>query len=398
MVRDRRRSRRRRAVGREVRHVVVVGAAAAVVVVLAAGAVASVGPASVTFHRTLAAGFAALASPIAVRSDATGTELQAATAGVGATTRPALFAALDRLATDAADEAGQMDAAGSPPTAGGASRGCVAAMDARATATATIRDALEGLLGGPTGTGGAAGDQPSAVRALTGAGSLLVGADSSWAACRSALRAQSGAARMPASAWVPDAAAWATDAVTAYVATFAVLPGLAPAPALAITVVTPVPAPVVNGPGPGVVPTTSSLVLHVVVSNNGNVDEAGMRVSATATPLGSPAGAGATSVQGPALDVASGQAATVTLPGLGVQAGRTYAVTVTALDASGAGRASDAFTIMVAAPPPTTTTTTTTTAPARTTTTVPGRTTTTVRHASGPARGGRGGTAGPSAP
>ena len=360
------------------------------ILVLVVGVAASVGPASATYHHTLAGGFASMASPIATRSNATGAALQQTMSASGQSTRPTLFGDLDRIAADAADQARQMDAAASPPPAGGASTGCVRAMDERAVAAASIRDALEAVLGGRTGTGAAAGDQPTAVRALQSAASRLAAADAAWETCQGALASQSRAARVPASTWVADARFWSPADLSGFVAAFMVQRALAPAPRLALTALTTVPAPVTGTPGPGVVPPTSSLVVRVVVSNTGNVDQAGVRVSATAAAPGVAASSSSASV-----DVAAGQSVAVTLPPMGVTPGGTYAVSTTAVDAAGAARSSAATTVSVATPPPTTTTTTTT--PARTTTTTaPGRTTTTTRHAAPRNRGG--GTAGSSAP
>jgi hypothetical protein len=372
--------------GRETTRVVALAAGAALVVVLVVGSVANIGPASAPFHRTLAQGFAALATPIAARSNATGAELAATMSGVASTTRPLLFSALDRLAADAADESRQMDAAGSPPVVGGASQGCLSALTARAAGTAEVRDALEGYLGGPTGTSATAGDQPSALRLLGAAGTAMAGSDASWAACRAALLHQARGARVPKSVWVGDPATWDPGALGAFVSAVGRIRVLAAAPHLAVVALTTVPPVVVGGPGPGVLAPvfstgcgcwTGSLVLRVVVANQGNVDEQGVRVAAGAATVGPGAPPGA--AVGTTISVPVGLSQAVDLPPIAVKPGGTYTVLVTASDTAGGAPASATVTVTVAVPPPTTTTTTT--APPRSTTTVPGRTTTTTRHA-----------------
>jgi len=342
-----------------------------VVVVVAIGSIAHVGPASVPFQRSVARGFATLATPIAGSSNATGADLASAMSGVSATTRGALFTSLDQAAADASDQSRQMAAAGSPPTAGGTSQGCVTAMASRARGSADVREAIEGVLGGPTGTSATADDEPSAVRLLEAAASDFGQADSAWAACRTALRRQAGAARVPVSVWESDPSIWAPTAIREYVAGIVGLPDLVPAADLVIVTLTTVPSALVSGPGPGVLPPSAGLVLVVVVSNRGNVDEPGVRVAAVASAVGGGP------VPGPAVrtsvDVAVGQSRAVTLPAITVRPGGTYAVTVTATGEAGGPSPVATLTVAISSPPATTTTTlsvpTTTTAVARTTTT-----------------------------
>jgi hypothetical protein len=391
MPRDRRRSRRRRHSGLDLVRLLALLAGVALVVVLVVGSLASVGPASATFHRTLAQGFATLATPLAASSNATGAELFATLDDVGSLSRPDLFSRLDAAASDAAAQARAMAEAGSPAVPGGASAGCVRAMADRAAAVTALRDGIEQVLGGRTGSSGTAGDQPSALRLVVPAGARIAAADAEWAACRGALTARWRGARVPQSVWVTGTGAGAADAgaMTALVATVLGSRALEARPALAITNLTTDPSPVVSGPGPGVVPPTMTLVAHLLVVNTGNVDVAGVRVTGTLTGPGA-GGPGTSS----AVDVAAGRSVAVTLPPLGVRPGATYSLSVVGVDASGAQRASATTVLAVAAPPPTTTTTV---PPRTTTTTAPGRTTTTTRHALAPS-GRHGGTSGPPAP
>ncbi len=374
LVRDRRRSRRRR-VGRNRTTIVALGVGAVVVAVVVVGSIAHVGPASVPFQGSVARGFATLATPIARSSNATGADLASTMSGVAATTRDALFTSLDQAAADASDQSHQMAAAGSPPTAAGTSQGCVTAMAGRAQGSADVRDGIEGVLGGPTGTSATADDEPSAVRLLEAAGSDFARADAAWAACRTALRRQASGARVPESAWVSDQSAWATVAVQGYVAGLVGLPGLAPAPDLVIVTLTTVPSALVSGPGPGVLPPSASLVLVVVVSNHGNVDEPRVRVAAEASAVGGGPAPGP--AVGTRVDVAVGQSQAVTLPAISVRPGGTYAVTVTASGESGGPSPVATLTVAISSPPATTTTTVV----VPTTTTVVERTTTTTRRA-----------------
>ncbi|HYA69229.1 MAG TPA: hypothetical protein VED63_10895 [Acidimicrobiales bacterium] len=356
MVRDRRRSRRRRAGGRSRTRVAagVVGAAAGVVLLV--GSIASIGPASVPFQRTIASGFAELATPIARASTATGARLAATLAATASSTRPALFAALDESVADAAGEASQMAAAGTPPAAAGSSGGCVAALWDRARGAAETRDGIEGVLGGPTATSARADDQPTALRTLSTAGALFAESDTLWEGCRVALRHQTKLARVPISVWVVDPAFWETAVLQGFVEALVGLPGLAPAPHLAISALTTAPPAVGPAGAPGVLPPSSSLVVVVVLSNTGNVDERGIRVEAAASAIGAgpPPGRGVTRI----VDVEHGKSLVVTLPGISIRPGGTFDVVVTAVDAAGGVSPSASLTVEIS-PPPTTTTPTT---------------------------------------
>jgi len=315
--------------------------------VLVVGSIASIGPASVPFQRTVARGFAELATPVALSSNATGAALASTLQSVATTTRTALFAALDRAAGEAAGEASQMAAAGSPPAAGGASESCVAAMADRDRGAADVRDGIEGVLGGSTGTSATADDQPTALRLLTMARTLFGDSDIRWAACRDALLLQAHRARVPVSVWV-QGPSWGAGELTDLVEVLVGLSGLRPASDLAIVAVATVPPAVMGPSGPSVLPPSSSLVLAVVLANKGNVDELGVRVSAGATVVGPGPAPGRGVVR--TVDIDSGESLAVTLPAISVGPGGTYAVTITASDVAGGPSSSTSLTVSISAP------------------------------------------------
>jgi hypothetical protein len=363
MPRDRHRPRRRSAWGRDLPRLVAFAVTAALVVTVAVGAVAYVGTASAGYHRTLSRGFTTLAAPLAARSDGTGVALAYTLAGMWSTTRPALFSALDSNAAAAAREHRDVQAAASPPAPGGASVGCVDALAMRAEGTIDVQQGIEGILGGRTGTSATAGDQPTAVRLLEHAGALFVRSDASWERCRHAVSGINGGPRLPRSTWVSDPTGWLPQTLVGVVAALVQVDALRAAPRLVIGPIATSPALVLTGGAPGVVPSTSTLVLHVVVADQGNVDEHGVRVTARALPVSSSSGsAGASSAP---VDVVAGSSVAVSLPPIAVAPGVTYTVDVTAGDTAGGAPASALITLAVATPPPTTTVPpATTTAPA----------------------------------
>jgi hypothetical protein len=335
-----------------------------VVVVLAIGTATQIGPASGPDRRMIDRSFAVLAGPIVAQSDASGSALRSLLADGPSLGRTAFFSELVSIATGTAT-ASRRFAALSPPDPGGeAAERCATALAGRWGAATRIQGALEGLLGGPDGHGG--GDEASAARRLESAGVLLEVADGSWAACRRELRRAPGSARLPVSAWVRNPGVWSDTALGRFVAALVSSPSLVPVHRLALVTVSTDPASVPGASGVVVVPPTTSLQVHVVVADQGNVDEMQVSLVVTAVPQGlarAPAPVGARTALG------AGDSVTLSPPPLSVRPASSYLIDITATGATGAS-ATKSLSLRVSAVTSTTTTTTTTTTAVATTTTV----------------------------
>ena len=339
--------------------------AGAVVLAFVIGSVAEIGPSSATYRRTIDRGFAAMAASVAAESNATGSALTSLLGQAPGLERVAFFAGLDHLAADAANEQQQLDSAVPPDPADGSDAGCLSAVSARASAVGGIRQALEGLVGGATGT--TLSSPAQAENALDQAAVALAGADGSWASCRHALRSAPGRPRLASSQWIGDPHAWSEFALANLVDAVAGSGTLAARPALSISALVTDPT-FLPGPSGPVVSPTRSLSVHAVVSDTGNVEEA--HVLVTASLLGGPLGGPKPASVSQTVTVDAGDSVSVVLGSLAVVPGVSYTLEITAVPPSGAGATSTSSPLQVATIP---TTTTTTTAPTTTTTTVPKR-------------------------
>ncbi len=294
----------------------------AVVVILAVAAVAQIGPTSGPYRRTLDRGYAALAQPLVTESDASGVALFTFLHTASSLGRIAFFFDLDNLATDTATVARRYDAI-TPPDPSVAVP-CDAAIAARASAVSTVRNAMEGVIGGPTGLGVV--DESAATAAMTSAGAQLQSADASWAACRRALRHASGSALVPKSVWVRHPEVLAAGTAAHLVAAVASSPSLTPVHSIVVLAVVTDPAAVASG-STLVTPATTTLVAHVVLSNQGNVDEDGVELGGVATPQGSLA---KPVLVERTLNLAPARSTTLLLPAFTVEPGSSYTLQVVA--------------------------------------------------------------------
>jgi len=340
----------------------------ALVVVIAVGAITQIGPASGPDRRTVNRSFAALVTPIIVRSNVSGTVLSRLLADGSTLSRTTFFSDLGSIATDTADEARRFAAVTPPSPTGGVAPSCGATIDGRARIGAELRAVLEDLLGGPGGRGG--GDEAGAARTLVAAGTALMSADASWAACRRALRRAPGSARLPASRWVSDRGVWEDAAVGQFVTSLIGSASLEAVHRIAFVTVTTNPAAVPGGAGIRVLPATSTVQVEVVVADQGNVDERRVKIVVSAVPQGTaraPAPVEATA------DITAGTSVALTLANIRVRTGTSYVLDVTATTPSTGAAISMSLPLRVSVTP----TTTTTTTPATTTPTTTMATTTT---------------------
>ncbi len=297
-------------------------ALSAVVVVLGVAAVAQISSTSGPYHRTLDRGYAALAQPLAVQSNASGAAMFSFLRDASSLGRIAFFFDLDTLASDTSTLERRY-AAITPPDPSTAA-GCAAAIAARASAVSTLRSALEGVVGGRTGLGPV--DEATASTAVSSVGARLQSADASWARCRRALRRAPGSALVPTSEWMRRPGIFAPDSVGHFVAAVAGSHALTPVHRIVVLAVVTDPTAVASG-ATLVAPATTTLVTHVVLANQGNVDEQGVELGAEATPAGVQA---APVVVQRTVSLAAGRSTTMLLPAMKVEPGSSYALQVVA--------------------------------------------------------------------
>lgn len=304
-----------------------------VVVLVAVGVASQLSAASRPYRSTVDRSFAALAAPLARQSDGDGAALRALATGAPTAARQLVFEGLDSLATSTAQTASAFDALTPPQPSSGAGPLCQAALDGRAAESAAIRGAVEGLLGGPTGTGPHR-DQAGVAATLAAAAARLEAADGDWSACRRRLAGAPGRARLPRSVWIQDPGSWTPAALVALVRAMASSATLAPVHSLAVEAPALSPAPASTAGTVSVVPATATLQPSIVVVNQGNVEERDVTVTARAVPSPShPARTPAPTRT--SFAIAWGASRTLTVPPLPVTAGASYDLTVTVTPRTG---------------------------------------------------------------
>jgi len=340
MVGSGRRLRRRRAITRRLTVVLAAAGLSAIIVVLAVGAVSQISPASSSYNRTVDRGFVALATPLVAQSNSSGTLLATLLRQGPGLDRGSFFSDLDSLASQTEQQVTQLQQISPPSPALGRGSDCDKAFADRARAASSLRAALEGVLGGPTGVANGAGDQASTVSAMQAVGSSLVSDDALWAQCRSSVRKGPGSARLPVSTWVQDPSSWAPSAISDFVAAIVGSPTLVATHALTISDAVTTPAGSHGASGLGV-PATTSLGVQVVLVDTGNVDETSVGVVASLTASGAQ-GAVGTFSPGPVsprgrVDVSAGRSIALNFPSLTVSPGASYNLRVSATSPAAPG-------------------------------------------------------------
>lgn len=313
----------------------------AIVVVLVAGAVSQISPASSSYRRTIDRGYAALAATVVAQSNSSAAQLSSFLRQGPGLDRPTFFSDLDALAAQSDQQWTRLHQITPPTPAVGAASDCASAFAGRAEAAAKLRNALEGVVGGRTGSSNAVGDQAGTVATMESVASSLESDDALWAQCRSSMRRGPGSARLPASAWVPDPSLWSPVSVSNFVAAVVGSPTLVATHQLVILDAVTNPAASQGSPGAPVVPATTSLEVQAVLEDGGNVDETGVAAvasltasSAQATPGGG--SSGSVPARGP-IDLSAGRSIALTFPSLAVSPGASYTLKISATSASAAG-------------------------------------------------------------
>lgn len=330
--------------------VLVPAAVLGVVLAVFFGAVSDIGKQSASYRRTVDRGFASLAGSVAIESTASGATLQSVLTNGPSLGRIAFFSTLDTVATQTAHQAQDLSSHTSPAPATVAS--CRQALDDRAAAASDLRQAFEGALGGRTGSAPISSD--AALSEADSGVSIAAQGELAWRACQHDLSKAPGKPKLAASIWFTDPTAWSGAWVSSLLPQVTSSPSLAANSSLGIAAVSTNPNVLVAG-GTPVVPSTNALTVHVVVSNTGNVDQPGVRVTANLSG-GRVAGPSSLSAF---VALPAGRSMSVVLGPFAVVPGAGYTLSVTASPPAGAGTATSSLGLQVAAVPTTTTTTTT---------------------------------------
>jgi hypothetical protein len=293
----RRRSRRRSASRRLVATLVV-----AVLLALLIGGLTQVSSQSRSYDEGANRSLATLGGVVATESSTSAVTLRHLLSTMAGLTRPTLQSELDGLVQQTAvQSAAASQAAPAGPTGSLPDR-FAGVFASRARAVAMVRSAIDGLLGlHPLAVAGLAGSgvvaatptllsASQATSRIADAGALLIGADRSYRTVRTELARALGRAHLPASTWVTDAQTWELGAVDEQVDLLAASTSLAATRDLVLRTVqlSPPALPTAAGTdaGTSVLSPTSTVMVSVVLSNEGTVDEPGATVQVALAPLG----------------------------------------------------------------------------------------------------------------
>jgi hypothetical protein len=278
----------------------VVLACALVVVAILIGGVARIGPRSGPFRASVNRSFGAQGAVLVDRSNATGASLRRLMGTMPGLNRQTLQVALDDVTAQAGDQAAR---AAALATNGSVEGRFATVFAARVRSADEVRSAIDGLLGlhplpvagapAAAATGAATPTLLSSTEAtnrIAAAGHLLAQSDRTYQAVRRSLADLAGHARLPASRWITTPGTWQIGAVATQVDLVAASTTLQATPQLGLSVVqiTPpaVPSPTgVATPGVSVISPTNTVVLNVVLTNNGTVDEPHASVTFTLARL-----------------------------------------------------------------------------------------------------------------
>jgi len=310
-----------------------------VVVAVLIGGIARIGSRSGPFRASVNRSFGAQGAVLVDLSNVTGASLRVLMGAMPDEDRRTLQVELDDVTAQATDQA----ARAAVLAGNGSVEGRFATVFAdRAHSADQVRSAIDGLLGlrplpvagapAAAATGVATPTLLSSTEAadrIAAAGRLLAQADRSYQVVRSSLAAMAGHARLPASRWITSPSTWQIGALATQVDLVAASTTLAATPELGLSVVqiTPpaVPSPTgVVTPGVSVLSPTQTVVLSVVLTNDGTVDEP--RASVTFTLARLPTGATATARR--AASVLAARSVSLAPVTFAVQPGNSYQLTV----------------------------------------------------------------------
>jgi hypothetical protein len=295
-------STHRRARRRSRRRLITLSACVLIVVALLVGGVTQIGRQSGPFYASVNRSFAAQATTLIKESNNTSVSLRRLMKDVQSQDRRTLQAGLDTLTAQADQEEAAAENLASPSAPGDVPGEFAAVLAERADAVHSVRSALDGLLGlGPLPIAGSPGAEVTilapptnvsstqATDRIVAAGMVLVRADRSYATLRRALTRLAGHARLPASTWITATDDWQSGPIATEVELVTSSTTLEVTHRLVLRVVkvTPPALPSPTGaatPGLSVLSPTTSVLVQVVLSNLGSVDEPHASVQFQLTP------------------------------------------------------------------------------------------------------------------
>jgi hypothetical protein len=293
-------STHRRARRRSRRRLIILSVCLLIVVALLVGGITQIGRQSGPFEASVNRSFALQATTVVDESNDTAQLLRRLMANMQTGGRRTLQAGMDTVSAQAHQEAAAADNLATPTAPGDVQGEFAAVLSKRADAVDRVRSALDGLLGqGPLPVAGSPGgdgalvappallSSTAATDRLVAAGTVLVRADRSYRSLRRALRRLAGHARLPASKWITAANLWQPGAVASRVELVSTSLAVTHRLVLSVVKVTPpaLPSPTgVASPGLSVLSPTTSVMVQVVLSNLGSVDEPHASVQFQLTP------------------------------------------------------------------------------------------------------------------
>jgi len=292
----------RRARRRSRRQLLIVGSCALLVVALLVGGVARIGRQSSPYDASVNRSFAAQGAIVVQQSNATGATLRLLMRSMQNRDRRTLQAQLDIVTAQADREATAAESLATPVTPGGVQGAFATVFAERDQAARAISSAYEGLLGlhplpvaGAPETGTEVVAAPTVLSSaqatdrIAAAGTILARADSRYGSLRRVLPGLAGHASLPASRWITAGAVWQPGPIATQVQLVSSSPSLQMTHRLVLSVVkvTPPALPSPTGaatPGQSVLSPTTDVLVQVVLSNLGSVDEPHASVQFQLTP------------------------------------------------------------------------------------------------------------------
>ncbi len=280
----------RRARRRSRRQLLIIGACALLVAAVLVGGVTQIGRQSSPFDTSVNRSFAAQGAIVVQQSNATGATLRRLMGNIQNLDRRTLQARLDIVTAQADKEATAAANLATPVTPGGVQGAFATVFAEREQAARAIRSSYDGLLGlRPLPVAGAPGGQSDVVAAaptllssaqatdqIAAAGTILTRADHSYSSLRRALPRLAGHARLPASRWITDATVWQSGPIATQVQLVSSSMPVTHRLVLRVVKVTPPALPSPTGaatPGVSTLSPTTRVLVQVVLSNLGSVDE-----------------------------------------------------------------------------------------------------------------------------
>jgi hypothetical protein len=338
---------RRRARRRSISRRLVFVLAAAVVLALIIGGFTQVSRQSGSYDQGVVRSLVAQGTVIANESAATSAQVRRLLADMPTLDRRTLQSALDGVVDQTADQSVRAKLAAGSVAAGQLGGRFASVFFDRALAIRDVRSAVDGLLGmhplpvaGSSVAGQGTGTAPlftstQATDRMAAAGLLLARADSTYRAVRLDVRRDRGRYRLPASVWITNSQPWQLGALAEQIDLIGTSGSLAVVHDLTLQTVRldppALPTAVSTAQGTSVLSPTTSILVTVVLSNLGSVDESHAAVQFSLAPQSG--GSAVTTVRRVA--VRSGGSVTLDTVRFTVKPGNTYQLTVSVVPPAG---------------------------------------------------------------